>query len=1236
MPITEWEFTADAAGRINEFIQANAIVLPFGRAKVEQRRAGSQKRRDLTILGPDGAVLVTGEVKMPWTAEGHSPFVDSVCADARQKAKRAGVRWFFTWNVNELVLWLTRPDPAEAAQQPFRRYQIATVSRESDFDEPYFVNGLKAGIATFLLDLAKIVAGQDVLPRRPPDDYFIESLESFLERPIQVTNWALVEKYRSSQNRDLIDRWMLKDQGWTLSDDPADNLRRVARATTYAVANKLVFYEALRRTFGRLPALSLPARVKTGEQAFDHLIAFFARAKDETRDYETVFGFELNDLATRIPFYPESGMDGWRSLIDHIERFDFSRLDYDVIGRIFERLIGPEERHKYGQYYTRPEVVDLINSFCIDHATATVLDPACGGGTFLVRAYARKRAMAPQLGHVERLSGLYGVDVSPFAAQLTTINLASRQLVEAENYPRVIRSDFFDVRPGDQFMVLPGLGNRPGRPGAMRTIPIEPVDAIVGNPPYVRQEDIRKARNGDPKHPPPGTKEFFRNLVQSETGVRLSGRSDLHCYFWGHAAAFLRPSGRLGFLTSSQWLDVDYGFPLQRWLLQNFRVVAILESRVEPWFVGARVVTAITIAYREPNRAIREDNSVRFVELRKPLAELLLGDGTSAGMIDAADQFRDLMLGTSRDVTTDDYRVRLIPQRQLWHDGVTLGRTLTRRGNAVDPADDNEGPGGESVADGEYFGGKWGLFLRAPDLWFQLIDRTRNRWSPLSLICEVRRGITTGADEFFYVRDASQECLAAAPTPAEFMRSYGVARAAVARGEVKLIKDQNGEAFAIEAEFLVPVVLSLMQIEHYRVTEADCTHLVLMIGKSRREIQRKYVARYIERGERLGYHLRPTCAGRVTQADPVKRTNGREWFDLTGLRRGKLFWTKSQQYRHIIPVNPKSIVANCNLYDVFPSEAVDLDVIAGVLNSSIVLLSKMQFGRPVGVEGALKTEVIDVNMMLVPDPRQGSQRIRGRVAEAFAVLAQRPALSFLSDRRRKRMTLVQRGREAELGEHSDQSELDQADRRALDDAVLELLGVESRQERLRLLDDLYRYLSEHFEKVRQKEEEAIRNKKRAATGTRQTVDEIVAELLNRLKTEHPGLLLRFHDLMTADVMKDAQGLPIPKKGRPEIVDDMVSKGVRFATGPGRGQLVQTENVEQARLLAFVAEEDGFGRHEFFPVDAATATRLLRAYQKLARDRAVAIRQLAEARTADPELQEQIIERMRQRLLVGDP
>ena len=94
-------------------------------------------------------------------------------------------------------------------------------------------------------------------------------------------------------------------------------------------------------------------------------------------------------------------------------------------------------------------------------------------------------------------------------------------------------------------------------------------------------------------------------------GIELSGRADLHCYFWPHASRFLKEGAYFGFLTSAQWLDVDYGFELQRWILLNFKIIAIMESSTERWFPDARVKTCITILERCSDEEARRESACR-------------------------------------------------------------------------------------------------------------------------------------------------------------------------------------------------------------------------------------------------------------------------------------------------------------------------------------------------------------------------------------------------------------------------------------------------------------------------------------------------------------------------------------------------------------------------------------------------------------------------------------------------
>ena len=122
---------------------------------------------------------------------------------------------------------------------------------------------------------------------------------------------------------------------------------------------------------------------------------FFQGAVERSGDYESLLMPDAKDWATELVFQPVNALDAWRGLLRGIESVEFREVSSDVVGRIFQKLIGPDERHRYGQHFTGDDPVDLINAFCIRAPSDTVLDPACGSGSFLVRAYYRKRHLTP-------------------------------------------------------------------------------------------------------------------------------------------------------------------------------------------------------------------------------------------------------------------------------------------------------------------------------------------------------------------------------------------------------------------------------------------------------------------------------------------------------------------------------------------------------------------------------------------------------------------------------------------------------------------------------------------------------------------------------------------------------------------------------------------------------------------------------------------------------------------------
>lgn len=1177
---TEWTIVGDAKSWMDALLDAHGSSAPFARVKLETRTTASLKRRDLTVLDRDGRVALTGEVKVPWALDGASPFVELTVRDARIKAEAAGSEWFFTWNLNELVLWRMDSFGDLGASRGFKTYSVSSLRRQTDLDNPRFEKELRDGIERFFLDFMRIYRGELELPQRPPDEYFIHAFDSFLAWPIINAKQALISRDGQASNRALIDRWMREEQGWVLVGDRADLLERAARFSCYAVANKLVFYDALRKRFSNLPVLEIPPTVTDGEGLVLRLSAYFDEARHVTHDYETVFGPIATDIGARIPFYDDGVVNGWRQLTHQLDRFDLSRLDYDVIGRIFERLIDPKERHKYGQYYTRPEVVDLINAFSIRNATDVVLDPGCGGGTFLVRAYARKKRLSPRLGHTALLEGVFGTDISPFAAHLSTINLATRDLVEDANYPRVKRADFFDLRAGSEFIRLPRAD------GGETPISVPRFDAVVGNPPYVRQEDMLTS-----------AKQSYANVAR-RADLLVPGRSDLHVYFWGQALNLMGPRARLGFLASSQWLDAEYGFALQAWLLENFRIEAIVESRGEPWFVGARVATVATMAAREADPHVRDDNLIRFVQIRRPMAELLGGDGSSSGALEAAEELRGNILAAETDTSGNGWRIRVRRQGDIREMGVRLGERTK----------------GQSI----YAGGKWGIPLRAPDLWEDLIQIGGDRWRPLAEIADVRYGVKSGKDDFFYVTDWSQRGLEDFADGRAFSQHFGVERSLVVSGAVKLARTGTGEVHPIETAYLVPIVHSIMNIDAYRVERRHCNKLALMASNP----TGAFVRRYIAWGEEQGVHEGSTCAA---------RGRSRGWYDLTpDVIAADVLWVKERQYRFAALANPAHFAANCRLYTISFVNTVDAAVQSAILNSSLVVLSTLQFGRPVGVEGSWSTMVLDANMLLVPVAASPSPSLRKRLLAAHDSMINRSILGFLSDRRLRRKSLTDRGRETELSSISDETELDQADRRALDEAVLEMLGVTQARERGRLLNTLYAYLRAYFENVREKEEEAIDNKRRTANQSSLTAEQVANDVMEEIERDYPRILRTYSDLNAGT---GGDGIHIPSSGLPIIVDDLVTRGVRFAEGRS-AQIVTTRSLPQAELIVAIAEVGPRGRSLFVPADEADVRPLVDDLRRIAADRARIVEDLIAYRTSDPQLVSAARARVFNRLISG--
>jgi type I restriction-modification system DNA methylase subunit len=141
-----------------------------------------------------------------------------------------------------------------------------------------------------------------------------------------------------------------------------------------------------------------------------------------------------------------------RTLLDTLNEFDFSSMESDFLGSIYEKLIPQQERKRLGQFYTPPQIADLILSLTIKGKDEVVLDPACGSGTFLVRAYNRLKNASTiskdflggidESYHKELLEKIYGIDINQFPAHLSVINLAIQNVKIKTDRVNVIVNDF--------------------------------------------------------------------------------------------------------------------------------------------------------------------------------------------------------------------------------------------------------------------------------------------------------------------------------------------------------------------------------------------------------------------------------------------------------------------------------------------------------------------------------------------------------------------------------------------------------------------------------------------------------------------------------------------------------------------------------------------------------------------------------------------------------------------------
>jgi len=234
----------------------------------------------------------------------------------------------------------------------------------------------------------------------------------------------------------------------------------------------------------------------------------------------------------------------------------------DLLGLAHEALLAPADRKARGAHYTPPALADRLVALTLPPRCERVLDPACGGGAFLL---ACARAGVPEL---------HGVELDPLAADVCR---AATALVRDGVPAEVVVADFLllapDVPPTtggsgastdewtDQLVLAPDVPPTTGGSGARR----EGFDAVVGNPP-------------------------FASPLKTGGAGGLGAYTDLAGRFLVRALDVVRPGGRVGLIQPQSVLTARDAAGVREAVGDQLRALWVAEEKV---FAASTHVVAV-------------------------------------------------------------------------------------------------------------------------------------------------------------------------------------------------------------------------------------------------------------------------------------------------------------------------------------------------------------------------------------------------------------------------------------------------------------------------------------------------------------------------------------------------------------------------------------------------------------------------------------------------------------------
>lgn len=451
--------------------------------------------------------------------------------------------------------------------------------------------------------------------------------------------------------------------------------KQVINLASYLLFNQLLFYHIYKKKSKNeeLPELEEIKQVEDIQEYFKKITNI---------DYEAIY--RINILGY-IPNKPEV-IDVLNAVIKAIKLLRAEHITHDLAGRFFHDLIPHEVRKVLAAFYTHPVAAEILAGLTIDAWDERVIDPACGSGTLLVAAYKRKMELYKQLYGLRDLDKIHkkfleeditGIDIMPFAAHITTLNLATQNIEQETNVVRIATRDSLELADSlkiEDFkkrgILIPsysevfqqtlfGASGQKIKKGALspsgkgKGFYLEPVDVVIMNPPFSDREKM-----------PADMREKIKN--NKILGKICGHQINLWGYFLALADLLLKPNGKIGAVIPINIARGKATEKIRNYLLENYHIKYIIKPVSDIAFSeGASFRDVLFIAEK---RKPKEDDITGIIFLKKSIRYLSQTEidkivteikGKSGKSIEYKSNFADVILLPLMEITK--YKRNLMP-----------------------------------------------------------------------------------------------------------------------------------------------------------------------------------------------------------------------------------------------------------------------------------------------------------------------------------------------------------------------------------------------------------------------------------------------------------------------------------------------------------------------------------------------------------------------------------------------